>query len=366
MLGTQCISSYAYDPRVFPLVEKMMKPASADNRPKKTIAEMVIVPFAPMTIQRPLKLFKGILGLTPCVESPPDPDFLVHLLTGRSHQAWLRLHLGNQYKNLENLLRGRGNSTETTVALLQNKLHIENLRSHSHGSNHGPLFPTLVDAFQMIEGFYFQMAEGVSRIRIPCPHCCHDVNDDVDLFWQRQSLDLGISEYRFVERLLTAIVGGSLLHESLRNLSCSNGLGIVPADMADPRRHPIGNWLNVLSKYYGCRTLTDLQVRLPVDPSDPDQVLSYRRMRKWAAGHALLGPETASRMIQGAADETTLSALFLVARMVSLALDFAVAAAPNGQSLPRKTVQEILHHRLIEREGKVRLTISRIGAEHSK
>lgn len=344
----------------------MTTPASGNNRPEKTIADMVIVPFSPMTIQRPLKLFKGILGLTPCVEAAPDPDFLAHLLTGRSHQAWLRLYLGNQYKNLENLLRGRGNSSDTTVAILQDKLQIEDLRSHSHGSNRGPLLPVLISLFQMIKGFYFQVAAGVSTIPLPCPHCGHDVNDDVDLFWQRQPLILGVAEYRFVDRLLTAIVGASLLHVALRNLSHSDGLRIVPADMAGPRRHPIGNWLNLLSKYYGCRTLTELQVLLPIDANDPDHVLSYRRMRKWAAGHALLGTDTASRMIKGTSDETTLGALFLVSRTLALALDFAIAAAPNGQSLPRKTVQEILHHRLIEREGKVRLTISRIGIGHPK
>ena len=69
--------------------------------PEQTLAKIFPPPFAPITLQRPMTLFKGALGLTPGVASTPDPEFLTRVLSKySSHQAWLRDLAGDDYKNV--------------------------------------------------------------------------------------------------------------------------------------------------------------------------------------------------------------------------------------------------------------------------
>lgn len=330
---------------------------SSPQNDKSTVLSLVssVSAFEPITIRRPMKLFKGVLGLKPMVSASPDPDFLCYLLTGSSHQSVLRTITGEQYKNLENLLRGKGKSSATTIKLLESKLGIDNLPSLAHGKSDGHLFPEVLALFQLFEFIYYIFTAAIFKVPVPCAHCGNDLNDDVDHFWAHEAFSIENSEYRFVERLLTAVLGGSLLNERLKSLSKETGLGLTALDMGEPTHHPIGNWLYAVSRSYGCETLADLPIRLPVDENKPDQMFSSARIRKWASGQEILSMELAEKMIKHSPDEDTLRLLLIVARTLALAVDVVMASTKSEVS--KKVAQQTVYRRLLELRTKVRLVV---------
>ena len=119
-----------------------------------TIGEHLLTPFQPVEVLRALGPYCRILGLETAVPKAPDPEFIVWLLTGHaSHQAGIRHEAGNQYKNLENLIRGRHKASATTKLVLANTLglSLEDLERLDCSAPDGPLIPEILVMFRIVE-----------------------------------------------------------------------------------------------------------------------------------------------------------------------------------------------------------------------
>ena len=149
---------------------------------EKPALEALQVALETLTLRRPLRLFGKALGLRPGVAGHPDPEFLVHLLEGSSHQEQLRKAIGAQFKNLEHYLRGAHTPTPTTWHLLLLAIGPDEgtLRSLAHGRRDGPLLPAYVSLFQALEGVFLRAYRTVTVGTVICPCCGADALDNAE------------------------------------------------------------------------------------------------------------------------------------------------------------------------------------------
>lgn len=137
-----------------------------------TFRELLLPPFPVAAVLRPLGPYGRMLDLEPMVPMAPNPEFLVRLLTGRaSHQACIRHEAGPQYKNLENLIRGRHKVSPTTKQLLADTLgiSIDDVEKLDGSAPEGPLIPGILAVFQIFEGLPMRVTAGVLDRDVPCP-----------------------------------------------------------------------------------------------------------------------------------------------------------------------------------------------------
>lgn len=331
-------------------MEKLQSLASLSNIDSLAAT---VVPFEPVTLQRPMRAFSKIIGLTPGITAPPDPEFLTYLLTGRpSHTAILRHALGDHFKNFENHLRARHRTSATTLKTLSRALDVpvEELGSWAHGLQDGPLFPGLQKWFQVLEGIPLQVATSVLSAEVPCPQCGHNVLEDVDAWWPRQTVVLAAPEYRFVERILRATEGGMTFLELLNLLTGSTKPQDKLSQFAHPRRHPMGHWLNAVQKECGCRNLPELSVRMELAGG---RDWSPSRMKKWSSGQDLIPAEAVEALAAATGRAKYFDLLHVTARALTFALEFVIAAAQGDTPSTRKQVLQVLHDRLVQLEGNI-------------
>lgn len=335
-------------------------PISSIN-PKKTVAENLLVPFELLLLLRPMKLFTSNLGLKINEKTLPDNEFLIYLATGYpSHQAWLRSRTGPQFKNLDNLIRSRHVTSSTTLDSISKNIGLdsETLISFIHGSKNGPLLPQVVQLFHVIEGIPLKLFSILNSSVITCPCCNCNILDDVDAWWSQQTLRMGPAEYRFVERLLNAIVGGSKLINLFKSSSVGESAlyGNLP-ELSSPDRHPLGNWIDKVQQFYKCDNLKDLVQKLPLQASENDYI-SYATLRKWHSGSVLIPFAEANLMISEMENKYDMEVSHMVARTLSLAIDFVISSTENGNLIKRKEAQSIIHERLIQLMSNVDLSIN--------
>jgi len=314
------------------------------------LVDSLQVAFAPLKLLRPLSHFATALGLRPDIAKPPDPDFLVHLLEGGSHQEQLRKAFGNQFKNLEHFLRGAHEPTATTLALLLIVTQTDEatLRSFAHGVPDGPLLPAYVGLFQVLEGVFLRSYRAATVGTVRCPCCGSDVLDDAHVWWTAQAVVLSQDAYSFVDRLLQAMLGAVLLSEVLCRLNASDHFDTASLlKLASPERHPIGNWMELVKLSQGLKHDWELTVRLDADPTAHGSIPDGR-LRKWRSGQDLLPLDKAFSMVAANKHETVLKHAMFAARTLSLAIDVVQAAAETPSRPTRKLVQEMISARLRE------------------
>jgi hypothetical protein len=329
----------------------------------RTLAQKLSLPWESFTLQRPMKLFKGSLGLEPGVSAAPDPEFLVRLTTGHpSHQALIRTGLGpKQYKNLENVIRGHNKPTAKTWESLMEAMNVsdEVLRKMANGQKDGPLIPELLAVFQMLEGMVVQLYAGITSVEVNCPHCGHNAMDDIELYWHRQSVTLEDSAYRFVERLLSAIVGAHLIKDFFNSLSKKEPSDEwLPSQLCHPDHHPIGNWLEIVRRSYGAESLLSLTMMHPFERKKGVQT-SYERILKWSSGADPMPPEAAVNLIENIpnTNASSIKNLLIVARTFALAID-VISATAKEEEPSRDAVQRIVFERMCDLEKKYVVALS--------
>lgn len=312
-----------------------------------------LVPFEPVTLQRPMRAFSKVLGLTPGVAAPPDPEFLTYLLTGRpSHTAILRNALGNHFKSFENHLRRRHETSATTLKALSQAIDVplEELGSWAHGQQDGPLLPGLQKWFQVLEGIPLQLATSALSANVPCPQCGHNVLEDIDAWWTKQALVLAAPEYRFVERVLRAAEGGMTILALLNVLTGSLQPEEKLSQFAHPRRHPMGHWLNAVQQACGCKSLSDLSVRMELTGG---RDWSPARMKKWSSGQDFIPTEAVEAIAAATGRAKYFDLLHVMARTLTFALEFIVASAQGDVPPVRKQALQVVHDRLVRLEENI-------------
>lgn len=316
--------------------------------PDQPIVERFAPAFWPITLQRKMRLFKGALGLTPCMAGLPDPDFLIRLLTPYvTHQAWLREAAGADYKNLENLLQGTDTRLDTLKSLAQQLgASLESLQGLARCSRDGALVPGLLDMFRLCEGVPFWFFKMLTAHELLCPNCGANIIDDLEPWWSRQPIKQDKPEYAFAERLLMALMGGHIFLLMATAAPGGNAMEDLIRTMAAPGRHPIGNWLSVVQKTYGCKNFYDLAHQLPPADSEDDEI-SQPRLRKWSSGlDDLLPLQAGLRMISVLPDAKNLERGLITARVLALVEDFICSATHGTVPPSRQVVRQVIAARI--------------------
>lgn len=315
--------------------------------PDKTIGELLQVPFQPVTVLRPLGPYGRMLDLEPGVPQSPNPEFLVRLLTGHaSHQAQVRHEAGAQYKNLENLVRGKHKSSPTTKAVLASELglSIDVLDKLDGSAPEGPLLPDMLSLFRLVEGLPTWVASQILDRHVPCLCCGGNLLGDRDHWWSINAPGIGVAEFEFAERLLNAITGASLIERFLGSFQETPEvyLGCM-ACLAKPSKHPIGHWLAEAQATLNRDSLAGLAIELELNKKTAAH-FSYGRMKKWSAGQDVM-PLWAGEMIAEACGQAKAGQRRLTAaRSIALAMDFVAATLPTDSD--HKVARTIVHQRL--------------------
>ncbi len=305
-------------------------------------------PFQPLTLVRRMLLFPSALGLQVGVAGVPSTDFLFRLFTDhQSHQAWVRCALGNQFKNFENYVRQRNEPSLTTRTSIAQRagLDLNSLAFLVHGNKDGPLLPMVLAMIEMAEGVPLLLYTAVVAKGVFCPHCGANILDDKDIWWGKQALLLSRPAYDFVERLMGVLVVTYCAHSSLSKIEGNDAMDRL-IDLVDPRRHPIGNWLNAVKHANEVSSYRDLVMDRPFEES---------RIRKWASGSDLMPIAAARRLIDGNKSYKQLEADLFAARALAFVTDMVMATANGpGEKVARQDAQTVVHERLKRIRANVR------------
>jgi hypothetical protein len=334
---------------------------TAQFSPEKTISKLLQVPFKPVTVLRPLGPYGRMLDLEPSVPRAPDPEFLVRLLTGHaSHKAQVRHEAGAQYKNLENLVRGKHKSSPTTKAVLASELglSIDVLDQLDGSAPEGPLLPDMLSLFRLMEGLPTWVASQILDRHVPCPCCGENLLDDKDHWWSRNVPGIGVAEYEFAERLLNAITGASLIERFLGAFQTTPEvyLGCM-ACLAKPLKHPIGHWLTEAQCALDRNSLADLTTELQLNKKTTAH-FSYGRMKKWSAGHDVMPIEAGEMIAEACGQAKAGKRRLTAARAIALVMDFVAATLPNDEG--HKVARAIVHQRLGQLNDNLQIALAAI------
>ena len=305
-----------------------------------------LAPSWPLVIARPLKLFPKALGLLPGIASVPSREFLVRILTDYpTHQALLRDLAGDHFKNFENYVRGKHRATPTTLKGIADKFGVDEglITAMKHGSSEGPLLPCLLSLFGITEAIPNLFFAAVVKAGIPCQHCGGNLIDDRDSWWKEQSLRLPKPAYDLIERLLGALLVATGFCVLAKKIERESPIADT-IQLAQPSRHPFGNWIGKVMQSRGVESYFDLcsehvanGTPLPVEEN---------RISKWASGGELLPIAIGYKLTAGLPDAEALQLDLYAARAMAFVIDLATAASVGEVGPTRKLVQDMIFRRL--------------------
>lgn len=329
-----------------------------------TIGELLLTPFQPVEVLRALGPYGRILDLEPGVPKAPDPEFLVRLLTGHaSHQACIRHEAGSQYKNLENLIRGKHKVSSTTKLVLANTLGLsmEDLESLDGSAPDGPLIPGILAMFQIVEGLPMRVMSGFLDRDVPCPCCGKNLLDDVDVWWQKQAPGMRPAEYHMAERLLNALLGAGLIERFVALFQERTDLSLDRLGaLANPSRHPIGNWLSEAQVAMSSDSLAELAAAMQLR-RDVGSTFSHGRLKKWSSGQDVMPMEAGEAIADACGQAKSGIRRLIAARTIALVTDFVAATLPYAtNAFGRKVAQKVVCARIEHLGGNLRIALAAI------
>lgn len=324
--------------------------------------------FGPVTLQRPMQLFKGALSHTKVYGEPfePDPEFLVRLVTDyRSHTAMMRKSTGDHFKNFENHIRGKHQLSTTTISEICKQLGLtpETLEGMAHGKKDGPLLPTALVLFSMMESIPYSYSRHILDIELICPCCKKNVFDDQAAFWSKQAIFFNQTECSFADRILTAIVGLFYIGVSFSSYTENKIVWSEFCKLAHPDRHPIGHWLSDIQACFKASSLSQLATKIQL-MGLPKCNVPPERLKKWSSGMDLIPVSVGMALSKSTNSQNWFLFSFFIARALSFTTDFLVAAAP-GEKPKKAEVQKIVEKRLTSLYKNTQLAIKQ-QANNSK
>lgn len=323
-----------------------------------TLGELLVTPFQPVEALRPFGPYGRMLNLTPAISKAPDPEFLVRLLTGHaSHQAYIRHEAGSQYKNFENLIRGRHKASPTTKLVLARALGIsmEDIEKLDGSAPDGPLIPAILAMFQIVEGLPMRVTSGVLDREVPCTGCGKNLLGDIEDWWSKHAPGMGRAEYHFAERLLNAVIGAGLIEYFVALLQERTELSLDRlAVLAHPSHHPIGSWLAEAQMAMSCDSLAALAAAMQLN-SDVGDTFSHGRLKKWSAGQDVMPLKAGAAIAEACGQAKSRMRRLIAARTIALVTDFVAASLPGTADVGRKGAQEVVYARLGELGGNLQI-----------
>ncbi|WP_249604917.1 hypothetical protein [Chromobacterium sp. IRSSSOUMB001] len=339
-------------------------PSSSHYCIDMTINTIVSTEFPQITVWRKLGSYGGMLGLQPKCAKVPNPEFIVRLLTGHvSHQALFRREVGGHFKNLENLIRGKHKTSQTTKQLLISQLRLSTgeVDGLAGSSLDGPLMPRILNMFHLVENLPRQVITRALDIEIPCAHCGKNMLASTDEWWSEHAPGMGGAEYLFAERLLRASLGASLFEQMAAHFLN----GVVPSlenleALASPKRHPIGNWLWEAMEAMSCTSLAELAATMNLR-GGVGATFSHARLRKWSAGQDVMPLDAGQEIAEACGNTASRVRRLIAARVIALVVDFVEASlvADGGRNVAR----ELVYARLVKLNKNLQIAIRTISKE---
>lgn len=304
--------------------------------------------FAPITLYRPLQVFKTSFAPSKSIGTSflPDHDFLVRIVTDyRSHQAMLRTEANDNYKNLENLLRGRHQLSDKTMSSLSVRLNVapEELVTWVHGQEDGPLAPKLLELFALLETIPGAVSSQALATAVLCKCCGGNMLDDRNVFWESQPVSYDSPEYEFAERLLRATVGSVSIIKSIAGIIGETFSWDELCSLAHPAKYPTSHWFELVQTHYHVSSLAELSVKMQLMSASECRV-PYERLKKWSSGQDLMPVAVAKALTKGTSEPNRLWIRFMLARTITFIIDFLCSAASTKPT--RLEVQEIVYCRI--------------------
>lgn len=352
-------------------MENLLPTPSAANKhiSDMTVGEFLTPPFQPVEVLRALGPYGRMLRLEPTISMAPDPEFLVRLLTGHaSHQAYIRHEAGSLYKNLENLARGTHKVSRTTMQVLASRLGLpmEYLEKLAGSALDGPLMPDILTLFQMVEGFPMRATSGVLNRVVSCPCCGENLLDDVDAWWSKKAPGMGQEEYHFAERLLNAVLGASLIERVIALTKERVELSLDRLDaLANPLRHPIGNWLWEAQNSMCRDSLAELAAVMQLRGGIGATFL-HGRLKKWSAGQDVMPLEAGEAIAEAYGQPKRGLRRLIAARVIALVTDFVAASWPTATHVVGRKgagAQEVVHARLVQLSNNLQIATAAIAGK---
>lgn len=287
-------------------------------------------------------------------------------MTGHaSHQAYIRRQTASNFKNLENLIRGRHRLSNTTRSTLAASLGVQatDLDALEGSSLDGPLIPLILTVFGMIEGLPERVTSSMLAREVLCPCCGTNLMDDADAWWQSHTPELGGAESLFIDRMLNAIVGASLIESLIGDFQEHPDPGLESLDcLSNPNRHPIGNWLAEAQVALGCKSLPQLAAMIQLQGGRGSS-FTHGRLKNWSAGMYVLPMDDGAAIAEAMGKPHSGWRRLIAARTFAMITDFLAAAMPDDRG--RIAAQQIIDARLRHLAGKLRIaTSAKPGQSH--
>jgi hypothetical protein len=322
--------------------------------------------FGPITLYRPMRVFGKAIAPSARVGEPfvPDADFLVRLITDyRGHRDMLRSEIDVDFKNFENMMRGRHQLSTTSLSSLSRRFGVapDELTSWIHGNEHGALAPNLLGIFSLLETVPSAIASQVLAIPVLCKCCGANMLDDRNVFWRRQLVSYATPEYEFAERLLRATVGAACIFAAIAGVLGKPFHLEDVSSIAHPSKYPISHWLKLMQAHYGVSSLTDLSARMQLMPATECQV-SYGLLKKWSSGSELMPVAVATALTKNTNEPIRLALYFTLARTICFIVDFLCSAALVKPT--RVQAQEIVYGRINGLIANMRMAITEEQKRH--
>lgn len=316
--------------------------------------------FEPITLYRPMRVFGKAIAPSASIGKPfaPEADFLVRLITDyRGHQDMLRSETDVDFKNFENMMRGRHQLSPKSLSSLAERFGVgpDELTSWIHGNEHGALAPNLLGIFSLLETVPSAIVSQVLGTPILCKCCGANMLDDRDAFWRRQLVSYAAPEYEFAERLLRATVGAACMFAAVAGVLGKHFQWDDVSSLAHPSKYPISHWLKLMQPHYDVSSLIDLSAKMQLMPATECQV-SYGLLKKWSSGSELMPVTVANALTNNTDEPIRLALYFTLARTICFIVDFLCSAALEKPT--RVQVQEIVHCRINGLIANMRMAIS--------
>lgn len=287
-----------------------------------------------LTLKRPMRLFKGMLGLEPGTPGVVSVANVLAAALGKDFERDTKEKLGTQAKNFENARRGRNTPTSTTEKNIRAELGwisglIPRLLLDDPS---GPLMPEVEALWKGFEPMF--VSPWLSRVvdhGLTCTHCQATLLLGAEDWWAQTRVHVEPGCFRLVDRMLLIPVN---IADSKRFFS----------ELLDPSKSPMGHWLHGLATQLDLDTLSDLErdmARRAVLTASGG-VISANLIKKWSSQQHLLPAKTAMAMT-AATPELLVSRLrYFAARSFALICDIIASAtdAPVSRAVVQETVRQ--------------------------
>lgn len=305
--------------------------------------------FGPITLQRPMRLFKRKLGLVPQLPGIPTLDFLVEAAFGNTSGALVREVLGDEQKNYEHASRGLHSPKPDTLVNIQKKLGpLICLFPSQQLDLSIPLAPALLALIENIEAQFLQSLDISKLHERSCPHCHHQVVPDPALWWERTGLALDAPAYRFVDRLLKGLVAWEKIGNFLLCLckKMPNPDNAVVRLLSD-RKGPQSLWLRDFTRAANVRNLLDLHAKLEVKQisSRKESLISYDLLLHWSSTRHLIPVRAVSRLLGILDDPGSLKKRQFLVRHCELVCDLVRSTAAGAEAPSMAIVRDVVLRR---------------------